>query len=324
MDTRSMKQEYLARAGIIAVILAAIALIWSGVPSRSTTLVLTGTMPEHGGWQPDVIKAQAGEPLHLRLTSNDVVHGFAIGQMEGTATDVIPGKFTEVNLTFHEPGTYTYYCTRWCGPNHWRMRGTIEVEGESPPQSMTEKKPLYLQLGIDIDADHEASVIPTEKPSPSRGASLNSYLPQTILQRSDYFEASPVQLFEILRGEDTLSDLADHQLWDLVAEFYWKNTSNEDLLKGQQLYNENCAACHGLSGQGDGVFSESEEYLSKPTNFSDPKIMLGANSALLQGKIIRGGMGTGMPYWGTIFTEDQTWSLVNYIWSFQFDYPFDK
>jgi len=40
----------------------------------------------------------------------------------------------------------------------------------------------------------------------------------------------------------------------------------------------------------------------------------------MQGKIIRGGMGTGMPYWGPIFTEAQTWALVDYLWSFTFDY----
>jgi mono/diheme cytochrome c family protein len=47
--------------------------------------------------------------------------------------------------------------------------------------------------------------------------------------------------------------------------------------------------------------------------------MLSASPALLQGKIIRGGMGTGMPSWGAIFTEDQTWALVAYLWTFQFN-----
>ena len=47
--------------------------------------------------------------------------------------------------------------------------------------------------------------------------------------------------------------------------------------------------------------------------------MLGANSAILQGKIVRGGMGTGMPYWGPIFTEAQTWVLIGYLWTFQFE-----
>jgi len=30
-------------------------------------------------------------------------------------------------------------------------------------------------------------------------------------------------------------------------------------------------------------------------------------------------MGTGMPYWGPIFTNQQIWSLVDYLWTFQFD-----
>jgi len=60
---------------------------------------------------------------------------------------------------------------------------------------------------------------------------------------------------------------------------------------------------------------------TSPTDFTDPSIMLGASPALLHGKIVRGGMGTGMPYWGPIFTEDQIGSLVAYLWTFQFDYP---
>jgi len=48
--------------------------------------------------------------------------------------------------------------------------------------------------------------------------------------------------------------------------------------------------------------------------------MLGASPALLQGKILRGGMGTGMPMWGSIFTEEQIWDLIAYLYSFQFNY----
>jgi mono/diheme cytochrome c family protein len=48
--------------------------------------------------------------------------------------------------------------------------------------------------------------------------------------------------------------------------------------------------------------------------------MLGASPAVLQGKLLRGGMGTGMPMWGSIFTEQQLWDLTAYLYSFQFDY----
>jgi len=31
-------------------------------------------------------------------------------------------------------------------------------------------------------------------------------------------------------------------------------------------------------------------------------------------------MGTGMPMWGSIFTEEQIWDLIAYLYSFQFNY----
>ena len=56
-----------------------------------------------------------------------------------------------------------------------------------------------------------------------------------------------------------------------------------------------------------------------PSDFTDAEHLLGASPAVLHGKIVRGGMGTGMPYWGPIFTDQQVWDLVAYLWTFQFD-----
>ena len=33
----------------------------------------------------------------------------------------------------------------------------------------------------------------------------------------------------------------------------------------------------------------------------------------------KGGMGTGMPNWGTIFREDEMWALVDTLYTFLFD-----
>jgi mono/diheme cytochrome c family protein len=56
-----------------------------------------------------------------------------------------------------------------------------------------------------------------------------------------------------------------------------------------------------------------------PIDFTDAQNMLGASQAILEGKIIRGGMGTGMPYWGPILTNEQIQALIDYLWTFQFD-----
>jgi mono/diheme cytochrome c family protein len=60
-----------------------------------------------------------------------------------------------------------------------------------------------------------------------------------------------------------------------------------------------------------------------PADFTVPG-MLAQNPARWQGKILRGGMGTGMPYWGPIFTDAQTWALVDYLWTFSMEYSYAK
>ena len=46
--------------------------------------------------------------------------------------------------------------------------------------------------------------------------------------------------------------------------------------------------------------------------------MLGGTSELYYAKVRRGGMGTGMPSWGPVLTRDETWMLVDYLWTLQF------
>ena len=140
---------------------------------------------------------------------------------------------------------------------------------------------------------------------------------------------SPYQVFDELAISLTITS------WDVVA-YLESNTTPESLANGQQLYAQNCAACHGENGAGNGVFADDlaasgessmqtmagadNMTMQSPVDFTDPIRMLGASPALLQGKILRGGMGTGMPMWGSIFTEEQIWDLIAYLYSFQFEY----
>src|SRR5512137_2110010 len=174
-----MKKEVVARL-LLLLLLALAVLIPAGAfwtSTRSTAraaIELPARMPEAGGWTPANLTATVGQPLRLRLTSDDVVHGFVIGQSSVAPVEVRPGEVTEVMVTFDHPGTYTFYCDRWCGPNHWRMRGTIEVTGESSlaAPSTPNARPLFVTLGIDPDAPHPADVVPDQRPSAMQGAAL--------------------------------------------------------------------------------------------------------------------------------------------------------
>lgn len=335
------RRELVSRILILAAVVGAVGTslyFWSRTP------LIHARIAENGGWTPDVLRARVGEPLRLRLTSDDVVHGFAVGKMDMESVDVMPGKVTVVTLSFDNPGTYTFYCTRWCGLNHWRVRGTIEVSGpESGVQTSTEtapgkvEVPLFVTLGLDIDSPHDSPLIPGVRPSAISGEQLAAHLPVSKFIDPDFYRAhSPYQTWRELRYTSILSNLSDQQIWDLVAFIWRSGTTPADVAAGRKFFGQNCAACHGESGAGNGIFAEklaaagksSMQTMAgakmmrkqKPANLAEPKRMLGASPALLQGKILRGGMGTGMPSWGPILTQKQTWDLIAFLYSFQFQY----
>ena len=146
------------------------------------TIDIVAAAPEVGGFQPDGIRVPAGETVHLRFSVPDVTHGIAIGPgLDLDLGHVDPGEVREVEVTFDQPGRYTFYCNTWCSPNHWRMRGTITVVGDGPISVDAPEPPLYLQLEIDLDAERELPNLPLDgQPSSERGASLGLVLPMQL------------------------------------------------------------------------------------------------------------------------------------------------
>jgi cytochrome c oxidase subunit II len=66
-------------------------------------------------------------PVRLLLTSEDVIHSFFVPAFR-LKQDVVPGK--EVSLWFNasEEGSFTLYCSEFCGSKHANMTGVIVVE----------------------------------------------------------------------------------------------------------------------------------------------------------------------------------------------------
>ena len=326
-----MKNERLARLLVIVLILVAVAIPVGGrmltSHAQAQMLELHARLPENGGWSVETIQMIVGQPLQLHMTSDDVVHGFAIGQSDQPAVEIKPGEYVDTVLTFDHPGKYTFYCTHWCGANHWRMRGTIEVTGDSSPLP-SDPIPLYIQLGIDLDAPHLANVIPASPPSAARGAEFANLLPAYATTRDTYMATSPADLWLKLRTEQSLTSLSDADLWDVIRWIWEQQTPPESIGIGIKLFVQFAAAAHGVTGAGDGVIVKGRPTLTpenmghelvRPPDFTDPHTLLGASPALLQGKIIRGGMGTGMPSWGAIFTTRQIDSVVGYLYTIAWD-----
>jgi high-affinity iron transporter len=206
------------------------------------------------------------------------------------------------------------------------MRGTIEVvePGAASVIPAPAEPPLFQQLGIDLDAMRHADNVPSNPPSAARGAELGLSFPAELVIPGRLRELSPLQVFEQLRGDTSFDAYSDAQLWDAVAYLYRAAASPESITRGRQLFARDCAACHGETGRGDGVAGRDLPGLSVmdpqmkrgPADFTDPQQMLTASDVLLEGKLLRGGMGTGMPEFGSLYSEQDRWDVIAYIRTF--------
>jgi cytochrome c oxidase subunit 2 len=79
------------------------------------------------GFVPEQITLKKGEPVTLRLHSEDVTHGFFMRKLKIDA-EVEAGKTTDVTITPEVAGSYTTICDHFCGANHGNMKMTIVVE----------------------------------------------------------------------------------------------------------------------------------------------------------------------------------------------------
>jgi mono/diheme cytochrome c family protein len=323
-----MKRELLA-LGIVLLILVAFPAslfayqAWRSNAAGVRVIDLVGHAPANGGWQPDALRVNLGEHVRLRISSPDVVHGFEIPALGIRVDEILPGHVEQVEFTATQVGRFPFACTRWCSPDHWRMRGVIEVDdSEGALPLPTSAPPLFQQMHIDIDAMHPASAIPSEKPSAARGALLHLSITEDLRTRS------PSEVFAKTRAAEAFRAYSDQELWDTIAFAYRHSVGDEAIARGQQLFARGCAACHGEAGKGNGPAGINLPGLTAmdpgakkgPADFTDASQMLGASDVLLQGKILRGGMGTGMPEWGSLYSEQDMWDVISFLRSFIFDY----
>jgi cytochrome c oxidase subunit 2 len=75
---------------------------------------------------PQCVSVPASTPIHFRLTSADVTHGFFVGETNTNAM-IIPGFITDVRAQFQNIGTYTMPCDEFCGYGHHAMAARVVV-----------------------------------------------------------------------------------------------------------------------------------------------------------------------------------------------------
>ena len=76
---------------------------------------------------PSVIEVSKGDKVRLIVTSLDVPHGIAIKEY-GINEQLNPGKPVTIEFTADKAGTFTAYCSVFCGSGHGNMKGKLIVK----------------------------------------------------------------------------------------------------------------------------------------------------------------------------------------------------
>src|SRR5579872_1163607 len=66
------------------------------------------------------------QPIKLTMTSEDVIHDFAVPAFR-IKKDVVPGMYTTEWFEATKTGTYHLFCDQYCGTNHSLMKGSVIV-----------------------------------------------------------------------------------------------------------------------------------------------------------------------------------------------------
>lgn len=87
----------------------------------------------------------------------------------------------------------------------------------------------------------------------------------------------------------------------------------DTLAAGKKLYDQNCAACHGPDGEGDGV--AGKQLNPPPSNITVSAKMPMSTDGYLFWTIAEGGMPlhTAMPPFKDTLKEEQIWQIIGYL-----------
>ncbi len=74
----------------------------------------------------NALHVPVGRPVRLTMTSEDVIHSFAVSDFR-IKMDVVPGRYTTAWFEATRPGEYRLACAEYCGTEHARMVGRVVV-----------------------------------------------------------------------------------------------------------------------------------------------------------------------------------------------------
>lgn len=100
-------------------------------PSNATSIDVVGmkwswTFNYPQGFSNDTLVVPVHQPVRLRVTSTDVIHGFYVPAFR-TKVDVVPGRYQALWFEATKTGVFPVLCTQYCGTSHSYMLSAVKV-----------------------------------------------------------------------------------------------------------------------------------------------------------------------------------------------------
>ncbi|MDX1415676.1 MAG: c-type cytochrome [Candidatus Promineifilaceae bacterium] len=115
-------------------------------------------------------------------------------------------------------------------------------------------------------------------------------------------------------GPSSSDPIPTGERWDLVAMVYSLGTAPESIEDGWLVYDENCSACHGESGLGDGPEAGDQE--TSPSDLTDLRYWSNRSNEMVAAVLADNDIAAH----AYELQEEEIWSVVDYSRTFSYDY----
>jgi cytochrome c oxidase subunit 2 len=132
-------------------------------PPNAYEIIVNGkmwkwTFQYPNGHQDDELHLPVGVPISFILSSDDVIHSFAIPAFR-VKKDVVPGRYNRMWAQPDEAGDFDIFCDQYCGDQHSLMRTKVTVQSKVAFNTWLEK---VTNIDYPTPADH-GKVLYTKK-----------------------------------------------------------------------------------------------------------------------------------------------------------------
>jgi mono/diheme cytochrome c family protein len=133
--------------------------------------------------------------------------------------------------------------------------------------------------------------------------------------------ASPSYWYDVVtRGNinrymPPFTSLSERQRWDVVAYIRTLSSSPTSIELGREVYEANCAACHGEYGRGTGVEAAN---LASPLPDLTRQDFMAANSPSDFFQVVSSGVPPDMPPFHSTLEEEEIWAVSEYLHTFTY------